>query len=67
MKNNYEAVIQYMQTKNLFSCQMTCSCCGSTMTFQKRTKRNGSLDGYTWRCRDSQCGTMKTVHSGSFF
>ena len=65
--NNYEAVIQYMQRKNLLSRQMTCSRCGSTMTFQKRTKRNGSLDGYTWRCRDSQCRTMKTVRSGSFF
>ena len=63
---DYKAIISYMQRKHLCS-RMNCSICGSPMEFKTRTQRKGSLDGYTWRCTDSHCRTMKTIRSGSFF
>ena len=62
--NDYLAVVQYMQRKNLLASTQTCSKCGSMMDFQKWPSVTG---GYTWRCPDRSCHTMTSIRRGSFF
>ena len=63
-RNDYSAVIQFMQRKDLLSKTKACSNCGSSMYFQRRAALS---DGWIWRCPDSHCHTMTSIRKGSFF
>ena len=59
--------ITWLQTHHLLATRMTCNCGPAGMNMVRRDRIGTQTDKWAWRCTDSNCSSIKSIHSGSWF